>query len=214
MVKATPRPSSLGGLDNGHPHSLAELAGRIRQWLTLFLSQAHREGWAMAIDFAPRPIAWGVSMMAKLILTSGSQEGFDNGQTHSRAQLMGWWVLGGWVPCSWGELLTFVERSYELGSWEGVGDCRTPFQAEFLKMFQHLPSNRIGSQGSLTRSSQRWRSSILGIAHEKLFLIPIPFFVFLSLIKIPSFRGKMPRHTNLFMSLKDNFSLCFPWSLF
>ncbi|CAM6017009.1 unnamed protein product [Sphagnum balticum] len=83
MVEAAPRPNSLGGLDNGQPHSLAKLARRIQQWLNLFQSQARREGRMLAIDFAPRPITHGVSVMAKLILASSSRGGFGNGQTHS-----------------------------------------------------------------------------------------------------------------------------------
>jgi hypothetical protein len=44
MAEAVPRPNLLGGLDNGQPHSLARLTRRIQQWLSLFQSQARREG--------------------------------------------------------------------------------------------------------------------------------------------------------------------------
>ncbi|CAK9206296.1 unnamed protein product [Sphagnum jensenii] len=83
MAEAASRPSSLGGLDDGQPHSLAKLVAKVRQWLTLFPNQV-REGRAMATNFAPRPITQGVSMMAELIPTSGSRGGFSNGQIHSR----------------------------------------------------------------------------------------------------------------------------------
>ncbi len=84
MAKAAPRPSSLGGLDDGQPHSMARLVAKVWQWLTLFPNQVC-EGWAMATNFAPRPIMQGVSMMAELIPASGSRGGFGNGQIHSRA---------------------------------------------------------------------------------------------------------------------------------
>jgi hypothetical protein len=85
MAEAAPRSNSLGGLNNGQPHSLARLARRIQQWLNLFQSQAPKEGQALATNFAPRSITQGVSVMAELILASSSRGGFGNGQTHSRA---------------------------------------------------------------------------------------------------------------------------------
>jgi hypothetical protein len=53
MAKAVPKPSLLKGINDGQPHSLVRLAGRILQWLTSFPSQARRERRTMATNFAP-----------------------------------------------------------------------------------------------------------------------------------------------------------------
>ncbi len=61
FVEVVPLLGYWGGFNNGRPCSSSRLTWRIQRWSTSFLGQGCGEGWALVVDFNPKPIMMSFS---------------------------------------------------------------------------------------------------------------------------------------------------------